>query len=106
MLRQAEEGLGENHSGEQRMESAVAKGERIIAGELKRQDWKPEDLATRRKSDPEEVAIAMRLRRETTLHKNISLTAEFPSWSPPPPGWQSEVPGQMKPLCPGRRWTP
>jgi hypothetical protein len=63
----AEEGLGENHSGEQRWESAVAKGERIIAGELRRLGWKQEDLAARRQSDPEKVAIAMRLRRETTL---------------------------------------
>ena len=67
MLRQAEEGLGENHSGEQRLESAVAKGDRIIAGELRRLGWKQEDLAARRKSDPEKVAIALRLRRETTL---------------------------------------
>lgn len=66
-LRQAEEGLGENHSGEQRLESAVAKGERVIARELRRLGWQPEDLAARRKSDPEKVAIAMRLRRETTL---------------------------------------
>ena len=29
---QAEEGLGENHRGEQRWESALAKGKRIIAG--------------------------------------------------------------------------
>ena len=61
------EGLREHHSGEQRLESAVAKGERIIAEELQRLGWKPEDLAARRKSDPEKVAMAMRLRRETTL---------------------------------------
>ena len=67
MLRQAAEGLREHHSGEQRLESAVAKGERIIAEELQRLGWKPEDLAARRKSDPEKVAMAMRLRRETTL---------------------------------------
>jgi hypothetical protein len=33
----------------------------------KRLGWKQEDLAARRKSDPEKVAIAMRLRQETTL---------------------------------------
>ena len=66
-VEQAEEGLGENHSGEQRLESAVAKGERVIARELGCLGWKREDLAARRQSDPEKVAIAMRLRRETTL---------------------------------------
>ena len=36
-------------------------------GELRRLGWTPENLAARRKSDPGKVAIAMRLRRETTL---------------------------------------
>ena len=64
---QAGGGGRENHRGEQRLESAVAKGERIIARKLRRLGWRPEDLAARRQSDPEKVAIAMRLRRETTL---------------------------------------
>jgi hypothetical protein len=67
MLRQAEEGLGENHSGEQRWKSAVAKWERIFSGEIQRLRRKQEALAARRKSDPEKVAIALRRRRETTL---------------------------------------
>jgi len=45
------------------LESALAKGKRMIAGELRRLGWKPEDLAARRQSDPEKVAIAMRRRR-------------------------------------------
>ena len=45
----------------------MAKGDRIIAGELRRLGSKPEDWAARRQSDPEKVAIAMRRRRETTL---------------------------------------
>ena len=44
----------------------MAKGDRNIAGELRRLGWKPEDLAARRQNDPKKVAIAMR-RRETTL---------------------------------------
>ena len=60
---QAGGGGEENHSGERRLESALAKGKRMIAGELRRLGWKPEDLAARRQSDPEKVAIAMRRRR-------------------------------------------
>ncbi len=35
--------------------------------ELSRLGWTPEELAARRKSDPVKLAIAARLRRETTL---------------------------------------
>jgi hypothetical protein len=34
---------------------------------LKRLGWSEEDLATRRKNAPEKLALAARLRRETTL---------------------------------------
>lgn len=67
MLELLEPGLGAHHSGEQRLESAVAKGECIMKAELERRGWTPEDLAHRRKSDPEKLAIAARLRKETTL---------------------------------------
>ncbi len=59
--------LGEDHSGELRRERAEARAERIIAEELGRLGWSPGDLATRRKSDPSKLAIAVRLRKETTL---------------------------------------
>ncbi len=58
---------GENHSGELRRESAQAKAERIIAEALSRLGWTEADVAQRRKSAPEKLAIASRLRRETTL---------------------------------------
>jgi len=35
--------------------------------ELKRRGWKEGELAARRKNDPEKLAMAARLRRETTL---------------------------------------
>jgi hypothetical protein len=35
--------------------------------ELARRGWTPEDLARRRKSDPEKLAIAAQMRKETTL---------------------------------------
>jgi hypothetical protein len=50
-----------------RRETAAAKGERIIAEELQRLGWSERDLEIRRKNDPDKLAIAVRLRRETTL---------------------------------------
>jgi hypothetical protein len=43
------------------------KAERIVSGELTRLGWRERDLATRRKSDPDKLALGGRLRRETTL---------------------------------------
>jgi hypothetical protein len=59
--------LGDHHSGELRRETAEAKAERIIAEELPRLGWSGYELSTRRKNDPGKMAIAVRLRRETTL---------------------------------------
>jgi len=59
--------LGEHHAGQLRRETAAAKGERMIAEELRRLGWSERDLAIRRKNDPDKLAIAVRLRRETTL---------------------------------------
>ena len=49
------------------MESAEAKAERIVTEELKGRRWRPEDLAAKRKGAAAKVAIAVRLRRETTM---------------------------------------
>ncbi len=62
--------LGEHHSGELRLETAETKAGRIVAEELQRLGWKQSDLAARRKSDPAKLAIAARLRKETTLSIN------------------------------------
>jgi putative transposase len=59
--------LGENHLGELHRESAEQKANRIIAEELERMGWKQSDLSARRRGDPGKVAIAARLRKETTL---------------------------------------
>jgi hypothetical protein len=58
---------GENHSGEIRQETAEVKAKRILAEELGRRGWDEEELARRRKNDHEKLAIAARLRKETTL---------------------------------------
>jgi putative transposase len=55
------------HYGEELRESAEAKAQRIAAKELKRRKWTARDLVTRRKGDPVKVAIARRLREETTV---------------------------------------
>lgn len=58
---------GGNHPGLERGELADEKAGRIIKEELKRLGWKAADPAKRRKSDPDKLAIAARLRKETTL---------------------------------------
>jgi hypothetical protein len=67
MLCKMEGNLGEHHCGELHLRSAQAKAERIIAQELHRRGWQEEQLANRRKNDPEKLQLAARLRRETTL---------------------------------------
>ena len=67
LLEQMESKLGDNHPGELRRESSQAKADRIIAAELVRLGWSEQDLALHRKSDPAKLALAARLRKETTL---------------------------------------
>ena len=67
MLQLMEGRLGENHSGEQRRESPEAKAERIIAEELLRLGCSDADLRPLRKCDAQKLAVAARVRRETTL---------------------------------------
>jgi REP element-mobilizing transposase RayT len=67
MLEALEGKLGDHHSGALRQEAATAKAERIVAEELGRLGWQETDLKARRKSDPDKLALAARLRRETTL---------------------------------------
>jgi len=58
---------GEHHYAEDRQESDELKARRIVATELKRLRWAPEELARRRKGDARKVRMALRLRRETTM---------------------------------------
>ena len=67
MLERMEGLSGEHHSGALRHESAEVKAGRIIAEELRRLGWLESELAKRRKTDPGKLALAARLRRETTL---------------------------------------
>ena len=67
MLEELQGKLGDHHAGELRRETAEARAERIVSEELGRLGWKETDLKARRKNDPAKLAIAARLRKETTL---------------------------------------
>ncbi len=66
-LEQMDGKVGQNHPGKMRLETAEAKADRLIAEELARLQWTRDDLAAQRKNHPFKLAIAARLRRETTL---------------------------------------
>jgi hypothetical protein len=53
--------------GEEVRQSALAKAQRIAQEELDALGWAAQGLQGRRKSDPQKVRIASRLRRETTM---------------------------------------
>ncbi len=67
LLGQVAEKSGPFHYGEELRESEVAQAERIVAEELKKREWEAGELARRRKGDAEKVALAQRLREETTM---------------------------------------
>lgn len=66
-LEQMDGQVGENHPGQTRLETAEAKADRIVAEELARLQWSPADLEALPKSHPSKMALAARLRQETTL---------------------------------------
>ncbi len=67
LLAKVSEQAGALHYGEAVHEAAEAKAERIVAEELRKRGWKPAMLGTLRKGDPEKLAMAGRLRAETTM---------------------------------------
>jgi ribosomal protein S13 len=67
MLERMDGKLGENHSGKLHRETPEQKANRMVSEELSRRGWTESDLAARRRSDPDKLAIAVRLRNETTL---------------------------------------
>ena len=67
LLAQVSAKTGQRHYGELVQESAEAAAERIVTKEFTRRKWDEDVLAARRKGDPAKVAIAQRLRRETTM---------------------------------------
>jgi len=59
--------LGQSHSGELHRESAEQKADHVMIEEMSRLGWTEADLASRLKNDPCKLAMAARLRKETTL---------------------------------------
>ena len=67
MLERIDGAFSEHHSAELRRQSAEAIAEQIIAAELLRLGCTRQDLASGRKNNPDKLAIAARLRKDTTL---------------------------------------
>jgi REP element-mobilizing transposase RayT len=67
LLAQVSDKTGKWHYGELVQESAAARAERIVTGELSKRKWSEPTLASRRKGDPVKVALAERLQHETTV---------------------------------------
>jgi putative transposase len=82
LLASAVERVGPNHYGADRHETGQERARRIIAEELKGLGWNPEEFQRRPKSDPGKVAIARRLRRETTMSlKWVAQNLAMGTWT-------------------------
>lgn len=95
LLGQMQERLGAEHYGAERQETAEVRAERIVAGELKRRRWGLGELERQAKGDAVKVAIAERLRVETTM--TVQWIAER---------LQMGTPGYVNHLLYRRRKTP
>ena len=67
LLEQMSGQMGAHHGGVERIETAEARAERILTGELARLGWNVGEMQRRRKGDGQKVAVAQRLRSETTM---------------------------------------
>jgi REP element-mobilizing transposase RayT len=67
MLERMEGQLGEHHSGDLRREQAQGRAERIVVEELRGLGWTEADLVSQPKGAAGKLALAARLRRETTM---------------------------------------
>ena len=74
--------MTENHWARERTEAVEEKVERIIQAALQERGWTENDLQERRKCAPEKVAIARRLRRETTISlKRVAERLRMGKWT-------------------------
>jgi REP element-mobilizing transposase RayT len=82
LLASAADRAGSNHYGSDRFESGQERARRMIREELKRLGWTQSQLTQRRKGDKHKVALARRLRAETTMSLAwIAEHLEMGSWS-------------------------
>jgi putative transposase len=74
--------VGEGHSRRQRDETEERKAERIVAEAMKRLGWTKVELVRRKKGDAAKVALARRLRDETTVSlKWIAEKLHMGTWT-------------------------
>ncbi len=82
LLAQMDGQMGEHHYGIERRESAEEKAACIVREELAKAGWTEAELGTRPKGDAVKVAVATRLRRETTVTlKWISERLGMGAWT-------------------------
>ncbi len=82
LLAAAEERVGASHYGSERQESGEQKAERTVMEGMKRLSREKGDLQRRRKGDKGKVAMARRLRKETTMSlKWIAQRLQMGSWT-------------------------
>ncbi len=73
---------GANHYGSDRAGSGEERARRLVAEELKRLKWDERQLTERRKGDKDKIALARRLRAETTMTLAwIARNLHMGSWS-------------------------
>ena len=95
----------EHHTGELARENSQARAERIITEHLAASGWNPADLRRRPKSDPTKLALAARLRQETTL--TVKQIAERLSLGTPKSAttalhrWMRQIPDRKQGQCYG-----
>ncbi|HZM03303.1 MAG TPA: transposase [Candidatus Saccharimonadales bacterium] len=82
LLAAAVERVGASHYGAERHETSEQKAERLVRGELQRRGWKEENLPLLPKGHKSKVALARRLRQETTMSlKWIAQRLHMGSWT-------------------------
>ncbi|MEO8426332.1 MAG: transposase [Verrucomicrobiota bacterium] len=82
LIAAAAERVGPSHYSAHRHETQQDKAERIVREELKRAGWKEKDLPEQRKGDEAKIAVARRLRQETTMTLQwIAKRLEMGSWT-------------------------
>jgi putative transposase len=74
--------VSEHHHARERNQTDEQKAEAIIRAGLKELRWRKTELVARRKSDPHKVALARKLRSQTTMSlKWIARRLEMGSWT-------------------------
>jgi putative transposase len=74
--------VSEHHHAQERKETDEQKAEVIVSARLKKLGWGKTELATRRKSDPQKVALARVLRAQTPMSlKWIAKRLQMGSWT-------------------------